>query len=214
MRLTRKDFEAIAAYLKQARQDVCDTELDVLFAELPAHASLMMKLELWAMDVLAHALAGVFDAQVPRFNRHKFFEAASVEAEPATYKIEQAISAAKREAQGQAEAAPADIPISGPVGNRLPAVPDRLFVSSTTANSRHLGEDAQQMLERMRTAFTREELNALFPTYPFPATQLVDVGDLADTSRTTLPRYRSPDPNEGRLAELDEAMRPPRVDPF
>ena len=82
------------------------------------------------------------------------------------------------------------------------------------ANSRRLGEDVQQMRERMRTACTPGGLNALSPTYPFPATQLVDAVNLADTSRTTLPRYHSHDPNEGRLAELDEAMRPTHVDPF
>ena len=213
MSLTRKDYEAIAGAILAARAEVEEVETSLLFRDLPDHASLLMQLEQWAIDAVASSIAYMFGAASPRFRRVTFLDAAGHRGDRWDA-VSRAVEAAKREAQGQAEAAPADIPISGPVGNRLPAVPDRLFVSSTTANSRHLGEDAQQMLERMRTAFTREELNALFPTYPFPATQLVDVGDLADTSRTTLPRYRSPDPNEGRLAELDEAMRPPRVDPF
>lgn len=208
MRLTRKDYEAIADAILAARAGVEEAETRLLFRDLPDHASLLMQLEQWAIDTVASSIAYLFEATSPRFRRATFLNAAGNRGDRADA-VFHAVEAAKREAQGQAEAAPADIPISGPVGNRPPAIPDLL-----TANSRRPGEDVQRMRERMRTAFTSEELNALFPTYPFPATQLVDVGDLADTSRTTLLRYHSHDPNEGRLAELDEAMRPTRVDPF
>lgn len=209
MRLTRKDYEAIADAILAARAEVEEAETRLLFRDLPDHASLLVQLEQWAIDMVASSIAYLFEATSPRFRRATFLNAAGNRGDRAAA-VFHAVEAAKREAQGQTEAAPADIPISGPVGNRPPAVPDWLIAHSR----RPPGEDVQRMRERMCTAFISEELNALFPTYPFPATQLVDVGDLADTSRTTLLRYHSHDPNEERLAELDEAMRPTRVDPF
>lgn len=121
MSLTRKDYEAIAGAISAVRAEVREAGTMLLFRDLPDHASLLMQLEQWAIDAVVSSIADAIEENSPRFRRATFLNAAGNRGDRAGA-VFHAVEAAKREAQGQAEAAPADIPISGPVGNRPEAM--------------------------------------------------------------------------------------------